>query len=74
MKKACEKWVTACLSCQQVKDPRKLGFLLQSIESSEINEVVQIDHQKICMTDSGYNQDFNRITEQLSWGNLRKSS
>ena len=24
MKKACEKWVTACLSCQQVKDPRKL--------------------------------------------------
>ena len=53
MKKACEKWVTACLSCQQVKDPRKLLFLLQSIESSEINEVV---HQKICMTDSGYRQ------------------
>ena len=56
MKKACEKWVTACLSCQQVKDPRKLRFLLQSIESSEFNEVVQIDHQKICMTGSGYNQ------------------
>ena len=56
MKKACEKWVTACLSCQQVKDPRKLRFPLQSIESSELNEVVQIDHQKICMTDSGYNQ------------------
>ena len=55
-KKACEKWVTACLSCQQVKDPRKLRFPLQSIESSEFNEVVQIDHQKICMTDSGYNQ------------------
>ena len=53
MKKACEKWVTAC---QQVKDSRKLGFPLQSIESSEFNEVVQIDHQKICMTDSGYNQ------------------
>ena len=53
MKKACEKWVTACLSCQQVKDPRKLRFSLQSIESSEFNEVVQIDHQKICMTDSG---------------------
>ena len=35
MKKACEKWVTACLSCQQVKDPRKLRFPLQSIESSE---------------------------------------
>ena len=56
MKKACEKWVTACPSCQQVKDPRKLLFPLQSIESSEFNEVVQIDHQKICMTDSGYNQ------------------
>ena len=56
MKKAYEKWVTACLSCQQVKDPRKLRFPLQSIESSEFNEVVQIDHQKICMTDSGYNQ------------------
>ena len=56
MKKACEKMVTACLSCQQVKDPRKLRFPLQSIESSEFNEVVQIDHQKICMTDSGYNQ------------------
>ena len=56
MKKACEKWVTACLSCQQVKDQRKLRFPLQSIESSEFNEVVQVDHQKICMTDSGYNQ------------------
>ena len=52
MKKACEKWVTACLSSQQVKDPRKLRFPLQSIESSEFNEVVQIDHQKICMTDN----------------------
>ena len=56
MKKACEKWVTTCLSCQQVKDPRKLRFPLQSIESSEFNEVVQIDHQKICMTDNGYYQ------------------
>ena len=56
MKKACETWVTACLSCQQVKDPRKFRFPLHSMESSEFNEVVQIDHQKICMTDSGYNQ------------------
>ena len=55
MKKACEKWVTACLSCPQVKDPRKLRFPLQSIESSEFNEVMQIDHQNICMTYSGYN-------------------
>ena len=44
------------MSCQQVKDPKQLRFHLQSIESSEFNEVVQIDHQKICMTDSGYNQ------------------
>ena len=56
MKKAREKWVKACLSCQQVKDPRKLRFPLQSIESSEFNEVVLIDHQKIFMTDSVYNR------------------
>ena len=55
-KKACEKWVTACLSWQQVEDPRKLRFSLQSIGSFEISELVQIDHQKICMRDSGYNQ------------------
>ena len=35
MKKACEKWVTARLSCQQVKDTRKFRFPLQSIESSD---------------------------------------
>ena len=28
MKKACEKLVTACMSCQQVKDPSKLRFPL----------------------------------------------
>ena len=56
LKKACEQWIAACLSCQQAKDPRKLRFSLQSIESSGFNEVVQIDHQKICMTATGYNQ------------------
>ena len=56
MKKVCEKWVRACLSCQQVKDPRKLQFPLQSIESSEFNGVVQFDHRKICMTNTSYNQ------------------
>ena len=56
LKKACEKWIAACLFCQQAKDPRKLRFPLQSIESSVFNEVVQIDHQKICMTATGYNQ------------------
>ena len=55
-KKACENRISACLSCQQAKDPRKLSFPLQSIESSGFNEVVQIDHQKICMTATGYNQ------------------
>ena len=53
MEKACKKGVTACLSCTHVKDSRQLQFRLQSIESSEFNEVVQIDHQTICMTDSG---------------------
>ena len=41
---------------EQVKEPRKLKFTLKFVESSEFNEVVQIDHQKICMADSGYNQ------------------
>ena len=40
----------------QVKDPRKMKFPLKSVDSLEFNEVVQIDHQKICMTDSGNNQ------------------
>ena len=56
LKKAGEKWISACLSCQQGKNPRKLSFPLQSIESSGFNEVVQIDYQKICMTATGYNQ------------------
>ena len=47
-------------------------FPLQSIESSEFNEVVQIDYQKICMADSGYNQvlvmidQFMKYAEALS--------
>ena len=41
---------------QKTKVPMKLRFPLQSIESSGFNEVVQIDHQKICMTATGYNQ------------------
>ena len=56
MRKACERWVNACLACLQVKDPRKMKFPLKSVESSDFNEVVQIDHQKVCMTESGYNQ------------------
>ena len=44
-----------------MKDPRKLKFPLPSIESSEFNDVVQIDHQKIYRTESGYNQVFVMI-------------
>ena len=69
LKKTCEKWISACLSCQQAKDPRKLRFPLQSIESSGFNGVVQIDHQKICMTATGYSQvlamiDLSRNTQR----------
>ena len=56
MRKACERWVNACLQCLQVKDPRKMKFPLKSVESLEFNEVVLIDHQKICITELGYNQ------------------
>ena len=56
LRKACERWMNACLSCLQLKDTRKMKFPLKSVESSEFNEIVQIDHQKICLTDSGCNQ------------------
>ena len=48
--------MNACLSCLQVKNPKKLIFPLKYVESSEFHEVVQIDCQNICMTDSGHNQ------------------
>ena len=47
MKKACKRWVNACLSCLQVKDRMKMKFPLKSAESSVFTEVVQIEHQKI---------------------------
>ena len=72
LKKACEMWISACLSCQQAKDPRKLRFPLQSIETSGLNEVLQIDHQKTCMTTSGYNQVLVMIDHfSVSGGNVR---
>ena len=55
LKNACENWISACFSCQQAKDP-KLRFLLQSVEFSGYNKVVQTNHQKICMTATGYYQ------------------
>ena len=56
LRKDSERWVNASLSCLPVKDIRKLKFPLNSVESSEFKESLQIDHQKIYMTDSGYNQ------------------
>ena len=47
LRKSCERWVNACLACLQVKETRKMKFPLKFVESSEFNEVVQIDHQKI---------------------------
>ena len=70
LRKTCERWVKAFLSCLQVKDPSKMKFPLESVESSKFNEVVQIDHQKICMTDSGYNQILATINH---FTKLRKS-
>ena len=40
LRKACERWVNACLACLQVKDPRKMKFPLKLVDSSEFNEVV----------------------------------
>ena len=54
MRETYERWVDACLSCLQVKDLRKRNFPLKSVESSEFNDVVQIDHLKICLTELGY--------------------
>ena len=39
LRKACERWVNACLSCLQKKYLRKMKLPLKSVESSEINEV-----------------------------------
>ena len=59
--------MNAYLACLQVKDPRKMKFPLKSVERSEFIEVVQIDHQKICMTESGYNQILVIIDHFQSW-------
>ena len=34
----------------------RMTFPFKSVKISDFKEVVQIDHQKTCMTDSGYNQ------------------
>ena len=54
LKKTCEKQISAGMSCQRTKDPRKRIFPMQSTELSGFNEVVQKDYQKICMTATCY--------------------
>ena len=45
LRKACERWVNACLACLQVKDPRKMKFPLKSVEFNEVVQIlVIIDH------------------------------
>ena len=52
---------------------KKLRFSLQSKESSGFNEVVQVDHQKICTKASGYTHvvimvdTFNKLAEVFPW-------
>ena len=78
IRKACERWMNACLSCLQKKNLRKMKFPLKSVKSSEFKQAVQKDHQKICMTDSGYNQilvtigHFTKLEEAVLRRPLRK--
>ena len=52
---AVKKWITACRLCQNTKNPPwAKRFPLKNIISGALNEIVQIDHQKICQTKSGY--------------------
>ena len=74
---ACERCVNAYLQCLQVKSPRKMNFTLKLAESSESNDVVQIDHLKICLMELGNNKilaiiyHFTKLAEtvpcRMSW-------
>ena len=51
---AVKKWITAYRVCQNTKSlPGAKRFPLKNIVSGGFNEIVQIDHQKICQTKSG---------------------
>ncbi len=55
MNNAVKKRVKVCRTCQNAKTP--IGgkkFPLKNIVSGSFIEIVQIDHQKICQTKSGY--------------------
>ena len=51
-----EKGLRACLSFLLVKDPKKMMVQLKSVQRSALNEIVEIDHQLICMIETGYIQ------------------
>ena len=54
---AVKKWVTACRVCQNSKSPPGTKrFPLKKLVSGRFNEIVQIDHQKICQTNSGFTE------------------
>ena len=56
MHSAIKKWIKSCHVCQVKKGKAKIGrFPLKNIVTSYFNELVQIDHQKICRTESGHN-------------------
>ena len=45
--------IKRCLTCQQAKHPAgNSSFTLQSINSSNFNDLVQFDHLKLCKTES----------------------
>ena len=47
--------IKPCLTCQQAKHPAgNLCYPLQSINSSNSNDLVQFHHLKLCKTESGY--------------------
>ena len=54
MQKACGKMVITCLSSQQAKSSKKLRFPLQTLELSDFNKLVAINHQTKCMTDKPF--------------------
>ena len=44
---AVNKWINACMTCQQRKNPAgPMKFALQNIVSHKFNELVQFDHVK----------------------------
>ena len=51
---AVNKWINACMTCQQRKNPAgPVRFALQNIVSHKFNELVQFDHVKICKSKKG---------------------